>query len=73
MSYYKKPEMVLFDVGGTLFDDGKCIPRDGLKALLEYAVNPDVTNADELTSLWDEYMYDMQSHGPCRVQRTLRA
>lgn len=56
MSYDKKPEMILFDVGGTLFDDGKCIPRDGLSALLGYADNPELTDADALAALWDEYM-----------------
>lgn len=55
MSYMKKPEMVLFDVGGTLFIDGKCIPRDGLSRLRKYALNPGVTDDDTLAALWDEY------------------
>ncbi len=59
MSYSVKPKMVLFDVGGTLFDDGKCIPRQGLAALAEYAVNPSVTDADTLAYLWDEYMNEV--------------
>ncbi len=56
MTYKNKPEMILFDVGGTLFDDGKCIFRDGLSALRKYADNPDVTDDDTLIRLWDEYM-----------------
>lgn len=56
MSYNKKPEMILFDVGGTLFDDGKCIPIDGLAQLRLAAENPDVTDDATLAALWDEYM-----------------
>ena len=55
MSYSKKPAMILFDVGGTLFRDGKCIFRDGLSALRKAALNPDITDDDTLESLWDEY------------------
>ncbi len=29
MQYKKKPKMILFDVGGTLFDDGRCGPVAG--------------------------------------------
>lgn len=56
MAYDKKPRMILFDVGGTLFDDGKCIPRDGLSGLRNFALNPDITDDDTLGMLWDEYM-----------------
>ena len=56
MAYDKKPEMILFDVGGTLFRDGKCIFRDGLSALRKAALNPDVTDDDTIEKLWDEYM-----------------
>lgn len=56
MSYNKKPKMILFDVGGTLFDDGKCIPIDGLSKLRLAADNPDVTDDVTLAALWDEYM-----------------
>lgn len=54
--YLKKPEMILFDVGGTLFIDGKCIPRDGLSELRKLAENPDITDDNTLLALWDEYM-----------------
>ncbi len=54
--YSKKPRMILFDVGGTLFDDGKCIPRDGLGELRKYAQNPFVTDDDTLCNLWEEYL-----------------
>ena len=40
----KKPSMILFDVGGTLFRDGKCNFRDGLSALRKAALNPEVTD-----------------------------
>lgn len=56
MSYNKKPEMILFDVGGTLFEDGKCSPRDGFSKLRLAAKNPDVTDDTILAALWDEYM-----------------
>ncbi len=56
MSYNKKPEMILFDVGGTLFDDGKCIPVDGLSKLRLMADNPEITNEEELAFLWSKYM-----------------
>ncbi len=62
MSYNQKPEMILFDVGGTLFDDTKCIPRDGLHALRMQAENPDVTDDNALEKLWNEYMSEIGSH-----------
>ncbi len=51
----KKPSVILFDVGGTLFDDGKCIYRDGFSALRKYADNPGVTDDDTMCRLLDEY------------------
>ena len=54
--YNKKPKMILFDVGGTLFNDGKCIAEDGFSALLNVSENPDVTNEKELSKYWNEYM-----------------
>ncbi len=59
MAYTKKPEMILFDVGGTLFDDGKCIPRDGLSALRKFALNPEAADDDTLAVLWNEYMSEV--------------
>ncbi len=56
MKYNKKPEMIFFDVGGTLFDDGKCIPVDGLSKLRLAADNPDVTDDMTLAALWNVYM-----------------
>lgn len=55
MSYGKKPKMILFDVGGTLFNDGRCNPADGFSKLISAAKNPDITDADSLASLWDRY------------------
>ncbi len=61
MSYGKKPKMILFDVGGTLFDDSACIPLDGLARLRLAAVNPDVTDDQTLAALWDGYMSDINN------------
>lgn len=55
MSYDKKPEMILFDVGGTLFDDSPCIVRDGLSALRKASLNPEVTSDDELEKVWKSF------------------
>ncbi|MBQ7115531.1 MAG: HAD hydrolase-like protein [Clostridia bacterium] len=57
--YNKKPKMILFDVGGTLFNDGKCIAEKGFFALLKASENPDVTNEKELSQYWDEYMNEV--------------
>ena len=57
---YKKPKMILFDVGGTLFDDGKCNPTQGFEALLQRAENPDVTIAEKLASHWDEFLAETE-------------
>ncbi len=59
MSYNKKPEMILFDVGGTLFDDGKCKPTQGFEALRLKAENPYVTTAEKLASRWDEFLNEI--------------
>ncbi|MBE6783284.1 MAG: HAD family hydrolase [Ruminococcaceae bacterium] len=61
MSYAEKPEMILFDVGGTLFDDTKCIPIDGLRELRLRADNPEVTTDEILAELWDSYMEEIGS------------
>ncbi len=57
--YNKKPQMILFDVGGTLFNDGKCIAEDGFSALLRVAENPEVTNEKILTEYWNEYINEV--------------
>lgn len=59
MSYNKKPKMILFDVGGTLFDDGKCSPADGFEKLRLAAVNPEASSGKELADLWDEYLNEV--------------
>ena len=61
MNYDKKPKMVIFDVGGTLFDDGKCIPVQGLSALRKASLNPEVTSEETLATLWDEYTNEVTS------------
>ena len=60
--YNKKPKMILFDVGGTLFEGGKFSALNGLAQLRKRAVNPDVTDDDALARLWDEYMAEIGSH-----------
>lgn len=55
MTFNKKPEMIIFDVGGTLFDDGKCDVAAGLEKLRLAAVNPLVTDSNELLGYWKEY------------------
>ena len=59
MLYNKKPKMILFDVGGTLFDDGKCNPADGFEKLRLSAINPEITNSLKLAEYWDEYLSDV--------------
>lgn len=59
MSYDKKPKMILFDVGGTLFNDGKCCPVDGFSKLRLCADNPEVTDDATLAALWDEYLAEV--------------
>lgn len=59
MSYSKKPKMILFDVGGTIFADGRCNPCDGFEKLRLSAVNPDVTTAEKMTEYWNKYLSDV--------------
>ncbi len=56
MQYQKKPKMIFFDVGGALFDDGRCDPVAGFEMLRLAAVNPDVTCAETLATKWNEYL-----------------
>ncbi len=55
MSYDRKPKMIMFDVGGTLFRGGRFSARNGLAALRLSANNPAQASDDELLALWDEY------------------
>ena len=59
MPYDKKPKMILFDVGGTLFDDGKCDPVKGFEKLRLASLNPEVTTAEKLGEYWDSFMNDV--------------
>ncbi len=56
MNYSSKPKMILFDVGGTLFEDGVCFPAKGFAALRLLAENPEVTTDEKLAALNKEYM-----------------
>ena len=59
--YTKKPKMILFDVGGTLFKGGNFSAENGFRALLRVAENPDIINEKILTSLWDKYIAEVCS------------
>lgn len=59
MSYSKKPKMIFFDVGGTLFNDGKCKPAEGFEKLRHYATNPNITNAEALAEYWNKYLSEV--------------
>ena len=60
--YSKKPKMILFDVGGTLFEGGKFSALNGLAQLRKRATNPEVTDDEALAQMWDEYMAEIGSH-----------
>ena len=55
MSYRIKPKMILFDVGGTLFEGGTFRLIEGLSKLRLAANNPNVTDDEALADLWNEY------------------
>ncbi len=61
MSYNKKPEMIFFDVGGTLFNGGRFLLYNGLEKLRLAAQNPDVTDTQTLVSLWEEFLDDVNN------------
>lgn len=56
------PKLVLFDFGGTLFDDGPFIPEQGMEALRLAADNPEVTDATEMTRLFREFEGRLRGH-----------
>ncbi len=59
MPYNKKPAMILFDVGGTLFEDGKCNPADGFEKLRLCALNPEVTSGAKLAEYWSGFLNEV--------------
>ena len=61
MGYSKKPSMILFDVGGTLFKGDKFSAFNGLDALRQLAVNPEVTDTATMAALWDSYTDEIGS------------
>ena len=56
MNYDKKPKMILFDVGGTLFEGGKCDFVNGFEMVRRSSLNPEVTTAEKLTEYWDTFL-----------------
>lgn len=61
MIYDKKPKMIIFDVGGTLFDDGKCDPAAGFEKLRLVSENPEAATCTELAEHWKEYLAEVSS------------
>ncbi|MBR5441737.1 MAG: HAD hydrolase-like protein [Clostridia bacterium] len=59
MAYSKKPAMVLFDVGGTLFKGGNFSAVKGFEAVRQAAENPEATSGQSLSEYWDEYLEGM--------------
>ena len=55
MAYNKKPKMILFDVGGTLFKGGNFSAANGFSALLNHAENTENISVEKLEKLWNEY------------------
>lgn len=55
MPYNKKPKMILFDVGGTLFSGGNFSAAKGFDALLKYAKSAENISGEKLEKLWTEY------------------
>lgn len=59
---YKKPQMILFDYGQTLVDEGKFEPSKGNEALLGRAVNnPNHVTADQIQELANALSKDIGS------------
>lgn len=73
MTYSEKPKMILFDVGGTLFDDGKFSAIDGLKAVREVSLNPYETDDNTLLSLWNEFENKVKAALPSCFELPLSA
>ena len=73
MAFNKRPKMILFDVGGTLFADGKFSAIDGLSALRKAALNPEVTDDNALLSLWNEFEEKVKAFLPSCFELPLSA
>ncbi len=58
MKVFKRPKFILFDFGGTLFDDGVYDNINGFETLRLAATNPEVTTADKINELWTELITD---------------
>ncbi len=61
MGYNTKPSMILFDVGGTLFKGGNFSAYNGLEALRQQALNPEVTDTATMAELWNRYADEIGS------------
>ena len=56
-----KPKMIIFDVGGTLFNDGKFNAESGFEKLRLAAENPEITSSVALAECWDEYVSTIEN------------
>lgn len=54
MAYTKKPEMIFFDVGGTLFKDGPFYPLEGFKGLVQCSENGCPEDAERMLKCFNE-------------------
>lgn len=61
MSYTQKPRMILFDVGGTLFNDGLCNAQAGFEKLVGYAENPEAGDPVRMAQLWEKLIGEVTS------------
>lgn len=59
----KRPEMIIFDVGGTLFNDGKFDAESGFDALRLLACNSDAVTTDLLIKSWNKYLGKISESG----------
>lgn len=59
--YSKKPAMIIFDVGGTLFTGSNFSVAAGLKKLRLASDNPEITDDATLEKLWNEFSEEIGS------------
>ena len=57
----KKPKLVLFDFGGTLFNSTPFDVKSGMEAVRKSADNPDAVTTEGLCALWRELDGKIQS------------
>ena len=63
------PEMIFFDYGGTLMDEGRFDEVAAARAILSCADNPRAASEETVLALWREARADRPPHS-CRRNRT---